>query len=434
MKQEHKLYVFVGAAIALGIAVYVTMGERGKATQDRTTPTAASDLPVVKMAKEEAEKVTKFIIANKDQGEVTLEKKGDEWVITKPIEAQANQANVKSIVENLEKIEVTAVIGNDASIHDKYDLTEQKAVHVQAFKGDEKVVDMFFGKSGGRGQMARMADNPTVYATKGYSSFLWGREVKAWRHNEILKFEDGNVIAAEVENEHGKFSFTKADDKWSAKFYKRNDKGELDAKGGDIERFDESKVTGMLGALKNLKATNFAEDKDDTGVDDAVKNGGVIRITMKDEDQPKHVLHFGKAQEGSNRFLKVEGADAVYVVTSWAGDWATAKDEKFQKTEAKDGAPGEEGDDGHGHDDDAKDDDAKDDDAKDDDAKDDDAKDGAKGPKGGDTKSAGDKKGGDGKGTGGGKGKGGGGDGKGTGDGKGGGAKDAPKAPAPDGK
>ena len=76
MKQEHKLYVAIGAMLALGIAVYVVMGERAKAAETRSVQ-AAVDLPVIKVAPEEAAKITKFVLANKDVGTVTLEKKGD---------------------------------------------------------------------------------------------------------------------------------------------------------------------------------------------------------------------------------------------------------------------------------------------------------------------------------------------------------------------
>ncbi len=347
MKQEHKLYAMIGAVVALGVVVFIVMGDREKSAEARSAPAASADLPTVKLAKEEAEKVTKFVIQNKDKGEVTLEKKGDEWVLSKPMEAKANQANVKSIIENLEKIELSAVIGKDPAIHEKYELVGDKAVHIQAFKGKDKVIDMLFGKSGSRGQMARLGGDgaePTVYATKGYSAYVWGRETRNWRHNEVLKFEDGNVIATEIENEHGKFSFTKADDKWTAKHYARNDKGELASKGKDVDKFDEAKIKDMLRAFKNLKATNFAEEKDDTGVAEAVKTGGVIRVTMKDEDKPKYVINVGKEQEGSNRFLKVDGDDTVYIATSWAGDWAGAKVEKFQETDdAKEGEDAEGG-------------------------------------------------------------------------------------------
>ena len=42
--------------------------------------------------------------------------------------------------------------------------------------------------------MMMTGDNPAIYAAKGYSSYLYAREVKAWRDTEIFKFEDGNAI------------------------------------------------------------------------------------------------------------------------------------------------------------------------------------------------------------------------------------------------
>lgn len=336
MKQEHKLYAAIGAMLVLGIAVYMVMGEREKAAEARSVQ-AAQDLPVVKLTKEEAGKVTKFVIKNKDKGTVTIEKKGDEWRLTAPTDAKANEANVRSIVDNLEKIELTAVIGEDAAIHEKYELTDGKAIHVQAFKGDEKVLDMLFGKSGSRGQMARMGGEgakPTVYATKGYSAYVWGREVKNWRHNEIMKFDEANPVAIEVENENGKFSFKKEEDAWSGVVYERDEDGKLKKKPRDIEDFDKEKLVKLMQAYKGLKATNFADEGADTGVDAPIESGGgTIRITMKDEQKPKFVIHVGKAQEGSNRYLKLEGDDQVYVVTSFSTDWASAKEEKFQKKE-----------------------------------------------------------------------------------------------------
>ncbi len=338
MKQEYKLYAALGAVVVLGFAVYSVFGERTKSAQARSVQ-AAEDLPAVKLSKDDAGKVTKFIIANKDKGTVTLEKKGDAWVLTAPVKAKANQGHIKSIIENLEKIELSATIGSDAAIHEKYELTDGKAVHVQAFKGDTKALDMYFGKAGSRGQMARIGGDgakPTVYTTKGYSAYVWGREVRNWRHNEIITFEGGNVIAAEIENENGKFSFTKADDEWAGKLYKRDADGALAKKPSEIEKFDPTKVTKVIEGFKSLKATNFAEAKDDTGLDDALKSGGgIIRITMKDEDKPKYVIHVGKKQEGTNRFLKVEGDDTAYVVTNFSADWAIANVEKFAKAEDK---------------------------------------------------------------------------------------------------
>jgi hypothetical protein len=280
------------------------------------------------------------VIKNADKGEVTLEKKGDGWELTKPLGAPASQANVKSVIENIQKIELSALIAKGTEAYKKYELDDEKAVHAQAFKGDEKVLDVFFGKSGSRGQMARVMGTDAVYAAKGYSSYQWAREIKSWRDTEILKFEDGNAISLEVENPNGKFSFTKQDEEWAGSFYPRNDKGKLAAKAKTWEQFDGEKVKNMLRAYKNLKASDFAAKGDDSGVDDALTHGGVVRIKLKD-DTGNFTVKVGKTQEGSNRYaVKDDGDGTVYVVSSWAADWATAEAEKFQKAEEKADAKG----------------------------------------------------------------------------------------------
>jgi hypothetical protein len=374
MKQEHKIYAALGVLVVLGGLVYVTRSSANKEAEEHTV-TAAGDLPVVKPSAEDAEKITKFVISSKSkeddkkQVEVTLEKKGDKWVVTKPIEAAANQANIKSLIENIQKIELSAIIADTADVHEKYELDDKNAVHAKAFKGGDVVFEMFFGKSGSRGQMARLPGKDTVYAAKGYSSYLWARELKNWRDNEILTLDDTKVVDVSIENKNGKFSFVKDGDKWTAKFGKRDDKtSEVEAL-KDIERFDENRVKDMLRAYKALKSTDFAGKDDETGIDDPLKNeGGIVVIKLK--DKAEHQLKIGKKQEGTNRFLAKEGDSTVYVVSSWAAEWGTSGVDKFQKPEDKDkkgdgaggGDHGE--DDGHGHGKDDKKGDAKKDDKK----------------------------------------------------------------------
>jgi hypothetical protein len=297
--------------------------------------TSKADLPKVKLTKEDAEKITKWQIKAKDKGEVTLEKKGDKWELTLPLAAPASKSNVDSLVSGVQSFEVQSLISEGTEQYAKNELDDASATHVVAFKGEEKALEMWFGKSGSRGQMARIAGKDAVYAVKGYSSYTFVREVKNWRENEILKFEEDNAIQTEVENAHGKFSFTKEGDKWSATFYARDEKkGTLAATGKAIERFDDGKLKELLRAFKNLRATDFGDDKSDAGLDDPVKHGGTVYVKLKD-NAGELKLKIGKTEKGSNRFFSKEGDPTPYVITSWAADWATANVDKFQKPEEK---------------------------------------------------------------------------------------------------
>ncbi|MBI4700479.1 MAG: DUF4340 domain-containing protein [Deltaproteobacteria bacterium] len=246
MSKQHKIYAAIAVLALLGAGLYfVKKGEQTQ-LQAHAVGGEAVDLPKVKVSKDELDKLTKVEITSKDKGQVVLERRAgpapdaqkeekkeekkdagkDEaekshWVLSAPVKALADQENVKSLLENLEKLEIEERITGGTETYKKYELEGDKATHVVAFKGEGKVLDLYFGKSGSRGQMVRIAGKDGVWACKGYSSYLYAREIKNWRKTKIWGFEDKNAVSVAVENERGRFSFTKNDEKWNGAFYKR---------------------------------------------------------------------------------------------------------------------------------------------------------------------------------------------------------------------
>src|SRR5262245_58732418 len=216
MKTEYRIYAALALLAALGFGFYMTK-QKGKQELSQHSATAASaDLPPVGVPKDDVEKITKIELKNAEKSDVTLEKKGDTWEVVKPVSAKANAANVRSLLDNLKELKVKESIDRTNATYAQYELGDDKAVHVVAYKGAEKALDAYFGKSGSRGQMARLAGKDGVFVAGGYSSYLYTREVKNWRETSVLKFEDANAVSVEIENKNGKLSFSKNDDKWSA--------------------------------------------------------------------------------------------------------------------------------------------------------------------------------------------------------------------------
>jgi hypothetical protein len=342
MKTEHKIYAALVVLALLATGLYFSKQSKAKQAEEHAITASSADLPSIAVAKDEVEKITKLEIHNpgKDKdakpSDVTLEKKGDTWEVTKPVHAKANAANVRSLLDNFKDLKTKESIDKGGSNYKQYDLTDEKAVHVTAFKGSDKAVDLYFGKSGSRGQMARSHAKEGVFVVGGYSSFLYTREVKNWRETQILKFEDANAIQAEVINKNGSFSFSKNGEKWSGSLTKRDKDGKLDEKADkEWKKFDEGKVKDLLRAYKALNAEDFAEDKADTGLDKAEEEGGVVKITLKD-NAGAFTIKVGKTQKGSSRFaIKEPGDGTVYVISSWAADWANAAASKFEKSDDK---------------------------------------------------------------------------------------------------
>jgi hypothetical protein len=350
MKTEHRIYVAIAIILALGGGWYATNQKKQKDIAAHAAPAAMADLPTIAVAKDDVEAITKIEVKNADKSNITLEKKGDAWEVTAPVKAKANTANVRSLLDNLKEVKVKESIDRGTGTYKQYELDDEKGVHVVAYKGDGKLFDGYFGKSGSRGQLARIGGKDGVWIVNGYSPFLYTREVKNWRETSILKFEDANVIQATITNPNGQFSFSKNDEKWAGSYTKRDKDGKLDKPEKKWEKFDEGKVKEMLRAFKSLTAEDFGDEKSDAGIDAAETNGGVVQIKLKD-NAGDITLKIGKTAKGSSRFVLKDGGDGtLYVISSWSADWATAKADKFEKSDKKDDkAAPPDGDDGHGH-------------------------------------------------------------------------------------
>lgn len=340
MKTEYRIYLALAILGVLGVVYYMTQKGEAEQRAERGQATAVADLPTIALPEADVAAITKVEIKNADKGEVTLVKDGENWKLVKPVEALANGKNVEQLVENLKALKVKEVIAKDDATYEQYDLTDGKAVHVVAYKGDAKAVELFFGKSGTRGQMVRLVDKPGVFTVEGYSSFLYTREVKNWRETKVASFAAENVVGVTVDNANGQFSFSKNDDKWTGTFTARKD-GELKAKPEkDWAKLEPKKIDEMIRAYKDLKAIDFAEAGADTGLDDPMANGGVVTFKLKD-GAGDVTIKVGKVQKGTNRFAVKEGDSVQVVLSSWSADWATAEQKKFEADAEADKGAGE---------------------------------------------------------------------------------------------
>ena len=353
---ETKLYVAAGVLALLGGAFYFQKQEQKKETLAHTVAGAEKDLPKVEFSEEAKGKVTKLVVekpaktADEEGGKAepavrhVLAKEGETWRLVEPVGALANQNNVESALTNLTKVSVKERVASGTSAYEMYDLTDDKALHVQAYEGDKVVLEFWTGKSGGRGQMARLAGQDGVFSLEGFSSYSFARDTKGWRDLKFVEVDTDAVTEITIKGEAMEYAFVKSatpakkeapeGDKDAEKADKDAEKAAWSgkakkAKGGalaPIKDFDGGKVLDLLRAYKVLNATGFADDKTaDTGLEKPLSV-----LTIKTSTGETRLL-FGATSEGSARWVKVDGRDTVYSVGSWAADWAFAEESKFQK-------------------------------------------------------------------------------------------------------
>jgi len=344
MKTEQKIYAAL-AVLALGAGgLYWTSQSKKEQVAKHSVTAASADLPSVSVPKDDEDKITKIELSTVDKDDktkktkVVLEKKGEDWDVTAPLQAKGSSANVKSLLDNLKDLKVKEIIDHTTGSYDQYELSDDKAVHVVAYKGADKAVDLYFGKSGSRGQMMRVGGKDGVFIADKYSSYLYTRDLKGWRDGTILKFEDANAIQVDVTNKNDQYSFSKNGDKWSASLVKRDKDGKWGKPEKEWKKFDEAKVKDLLRAFKTLNAEDYGEAKDkaDSGLDKPEENGGVIHIKLKD-NAGDLTVKVGKVSKGTSHWAMKDGSDILYAVSSWASDWATAEPTKFEKDDKKPG-------------------------------------------------------------------------------------------------
>jgi hypothetical protein len=344
MSTDKRLTIAAVVLVALGGALYLQ--KRAEKREEATyTLSGPSQLPKFSVSDADAKAVDQISIQQptNDAGvgaKVVLKKEGDEWKVVEPLKAKANTSNVDGLLDNLKALSLTEVVSDSADTYAQYGVSDTTAVHVIANKGADVVADLYFGHGGSRGQMMRIAGKTGVYGVKGYSSYIYTREVKQWRDMLLMKFDEKQVKSVEIANEHGAFLFTKAPDKdkkeaesadkkvtWDGKFHK----GKAGAF-APIARLDSSKVDDMLRAYKDLNALDFAQSKSpvDTGLDTPTAT-----LTVIMEDGAHKVLKVGKAGESSSRWATTEGNPEAFTISTYAADWATGDVDKYQKPEEK---------------------------------------------------------------------------------------------------
>ena len=281
------------AAGALALVLFGGLAVKQFRDDAKLGSKAAQDSALPKF--EATEGADKLTVTNGDKSVFVLEKKGDTWMVSKPLSAKGNQANIKQALDNLKEIKIREQVSSnpDAELLKSYELDASKGVHVVVEQAGKVLVDATFGKSGGRGQLLSVGGKPGIFAATGYSNFLFARDAKGWRDSEIVKFEEFKATGLHYELGDTKLDFTLAGTTWSGT-----------ANGKALERFDKpSRLTIDL------------------------KDASPIKVAVGGETPTK------------GRWVKREGAAVATALPSYAIDWVAPEVSKFQKAAPEEAKP-----------------------------------------------------------------------------------------------
>ncbi len=180
---------------------------------------------------------------------VTLNKKAGSWQLADLYQLPAEQSKVAQVLAELGDTKLTWPVATTANSHSRFEVDNKKFQrHIQAYKGDKLVADIYLGSSPGFKKIhLRRASDEDVYVAE-LSQYDFAVKASDWLSKDLLKASDITQVSgadftlerSSANKEAGQKAGQKAGDSWS--FTK------LDLAEGQVApQVDASKAQALLG-------------------------------------------------------------------------------------------------------------------------------------------------------------------------------------------
>lgn len=350
--QKNRLWIGGVALLVIGgAAVWAVMSRTGDTPPSETS--AASDFPDLERDDIAALEITR----PEDEAAVRLERQGEAWRITQPIQAAADQSAVTTALDKLDELEVRSVAASAAQFHERLEVDAEHGVRVVARDAEGEVLaDLWIGAYRGGNTMVRREGQDQVVAVRGSIKFAFNKELRDWRDRSMLTLEADEVREVSWVGPNGTFRFSRpmttpapaaegeepgaptlGDWTITEVSYLPPPSEQPDAGAPrpgrppppppavqtSIEGFQHSKVRSIVASLARMRASDFAAadvTRESAGITDASP-----RVTLTagegDSRQTGTVILGNEANAERHDFYAMrEGDDTIYVISRFLSE------------------------------------------------------------------------------------------------------------------
>ena len=250
-----KEYIIL-AVIIIALSVYLVM-RRG----DRTL----YELP--QMPQVPQKEITRIEIT-RGKAIIDLTKKDDSWYIA-PKEYPADAGKVKNMLDNIEKLTLTALV-SESQNYDLYDLSGEAKINVKAWQADSLKRDIDVGKTASsfRHTFVKTAGDDRVFHARGNFRNTFDTTVDDLRDKTILTYTPSDIQQIQITEEKQSFMLTRTQlpEKEESPTAEKEESAAPPAQKTewqtpDGRTGDEAAVSQLLNTLSNLRCETFIEDR-----------------------------------------------------------------------------------------------------------------------------------------------------------------------------
>jgi hypothetical protein len=244
----------------------------------------------------EREKVDGVEVAVSAAPQLQFAKAGNEWTLTKPLEARADSGLVEALVGSVETAQMKSVAADSATPADlkKYGL-ERPEVTITVHLGSARATLALGGKAGPDTVYARDTSKPVVVTVDSTLADTARKGADDYRRKDVFEFRAFNATRAEFTRNGQTMVLERVKGKSEADpdGWRRVSPNPADA--------DRSKVEGLLAGLADTRATAFTPSIAKTGLD-----APALTVLVKFEDGKREErVSFGTS--GTDVFALVAG-------------------------------------------------------------------------------------------------------------------------------
>ena len=295
---SRKKIISLGIIVLLGFAIVIPR------------ITFNGSVPVLDPWKESADE----IIVKSGDYNIRIYKEGDSWLIGASAYAADNEF-IEAMLNKLKKLKLLDLV-SEKGYTEKYNLTEEKRVHVKVRSKGKVLRDLYVGKEGSTFNhvYVMVDDYPDIYLTSNLIAADFTRSIDELRDKKIEDVKRENIESISIRYRGRIYSF----------YQKLSENSKENEKGASVEEerkwycvgygpreVASEKINSMLSSFGPLKAETFPEGISKKSLKRA---NCIVKIRAGGKDIQLNI--FGKRKDG---ILIATSSESPYVFT--IGEW-----------------------------------------------------------------------------------------------------------------
>ena len=194
----------------------------------------------------------------------TVEKRGEDWLITSPAEYKTDESWKSTIVDKLEGMEVIRLASDKKEKHAGFEV-DDKGARVKAYSAGREVLSLIIGKitPDYQSTFVRTPDSEKVYVVDGAISGSFKKGVNDWRYKYIINADQNSFNELAIKNGDSELKFVKSESAAPAEDAAApaegqeapapQDRKEWKLEGNDGFKVDATRINSVLAGLAKLR-------------------------------------------------------------------------------------------------------------------------------------------------------------------------------------